>query len=188
MNFSIDGYNTNQIFELLVSRVLQFKPDKIVYVMCLNDFDFEDSSGAKIRYFKKPNSFLLEKLEKLYRHFLKIDFHLWHYEKNKQLVFGKIVEMKELLLEQNINFQIVLLPVFRFENSNNNFIAYPLSKMHIEIRRFMTKEHIDLVDLLEAFRDQEKPPNYFASDVWHPNNKGHDFISKQLIKPLLKDM
>ena len=47
MNHGMDGYNTIQIFELLTSRVLQFEPDKIVYVMGLNDFDFEGSSGKK---------------------------------------------------------------------------------------------------------------------------------------------
>ncbi len=185
MNFGIDGYNTSQIFELLSSKVLLFKPDKVVYVMCLNDFDFEDSSGEKIRFFKKPNSFVLKRLENLYRDSLNIDFHLWHFEKNKQQVYDKIVEMKQLLLEQNIDFQIVLVPVFGFEGSNINFTGYPLSRMHVEIMRFMKKEKIDEVDLLDAFKNQEKPPDYFACDAWHPNHEGHEFITIQLLKNLL---
>ncbi len=185
MNFGIDGYNIKQISELLTSRVLQFKPDKIVYVMCLNDFDFEQSSGKKIRYFNKPNSFVLEKLENLYIRYIRYtDYHIRHYKKNKQLFFDKIVEMKRLLLTQNIDFQIVAVPVFEWVDSNS-FATYPLSEMHIEIGRLMTKEHIDFVDLLEAFRNQEKPPKYFGLDVWHPNNEGHDFIAKQLLQRII---
>ena len=43
LNFSVDGYHTIQIAELLRSKVLQFEPDKVVYVLCLNDFDFSES-------------------------------------------------------------------------------------------------------------------------------------------------
>ncbi len=51
MNFEIDGFNTPQIYELIVSRVVAFSSDEIVYVMCLNDFDFKAASAKKIRYF-----------------------------------------------------------------------------------------------------------------------------------------
>ncbi len=101
MNFGVDGYNTIQIYELLATKVLPFEPDKVVYVMCLNDFDFEHSSGGKIRYFKKPDYFMLEKFELVYRHLL-IDFNSWHYGKNKESVFHKIMDMRRLLQENGI--------------------------------------------------------------------------------------
>ena len=186
MNHGIDGYNTIQIFELLTSRVLQFKPDKVVYVMSLNDFDFEESSGDKIKYFKAPNSFILKKLEKIYRRILRIDFHIWNFEKNKREVFKKIIEMKKLLHTRDIDFQIVLLPIFQFENSDKDFTAYPLSEMHFAIRQFLTNEQIEFIDLLESFRNQEKSPNYFAHDIWHPNEDGHDFIAKRLVQFLMR--
>ncbi len=188
LNHGIDGYNTIQIFELLTSKVLQFGPGKVVYVMCLNDFDFEESSGGKIRYFKKPNSFILEKLERLYRRFLRIDFHIWHFKKNKQQVFDKIINMKELLKARNIDLQIAVLPVFKFKDFEKDWNSYPLSQMHFAIRQFLIKEQIKFVDLLESFRNQEKPPAYFAHDIWHPNKEGHDFIAKQLLQFFLKDI
>ena len=187
MNHGIDGYNAIQIFELLTSRILQFEPNKIVYVMCLNDFDLEESSGGKKLYFNKPNSFVLKKFERLYRRFLRIDFHLWHFKKNKQQVFDKIVEMKQLLHAHKIDFQVVVLPVFRFKDSDKNFTAYPLSEMHFAIRQFLTKEQIDFIDLLEPLRNLEKPLKYFAFDIWHPNEEGHDFIAKQLLQFVLRD-
>ena len=188
LNHGIDGYNTIQISELLSSRVIQFKPDKIVYVMCLNDFDFEDSSGGKLLYFNKPNSFLFREVERVYRRLLRTDFHVWHFTKNKQEVFDSIFGMKQFLDEKNIDFQIVVVPVFRFQESDKNFNAYPLSELHLAIRQFATNQHIDFIDLLESFSNQEKPPEYFSNDIWHPNDAGHDFIAKQLLPFTLKDL
>ena len=67
LNFGVDGYNTVQIAENLEKRVLAFDPDKVLYLLCLNDFDFEDASGLKIRFFKKPQSFFLSSMARLYR-------------------------------------------------------------------------------------------------------------------------
>jgi lysophospholipase L1-like esterase len=188
MNHGIDGYNTIQIFELLTSRVLQFRPDTIVYVMCINDFDFEESSGGKSLYFNKPDSFVLKNFLELYRRLLRIDFHIWHFRKNKQVIFDKIVEMKELLRAQNIDFQIALIPVFGFNNSDKTFSAYPLYEIHFAIRQFLMTEQIDFIDLLDSFTGHEKPPDYFAYDIWHPNEKGHDFIAQKLLQFLTKNL
>lgn len=48
LNFGVDGYNTLQVEAQLGERVLDFQPDKVVYVMCLNDFDFDDYPFAAI--------------------------------------------------------------------------------------------------------------------------------------------
>jgi lysophospholipase L1-like esterase len=188
LNHGIDGYNAIQIYELLSSKVLQFKPDKIVYVMSLNDFDFEKSAAGKIRYFKKPNSFVLKELEELYRTLLRIDFHLWHFKKNRQKVFDTIVAMKRLLHAQNVDFHVALLPVFEFRGSDQSFADYPLSEMHSAIGQMLKEKQINFIDLLECFRNQVKTPNYFAYDIWHPNEEGHDFIAKQLLHFLTRNM
>ena len=59
LKFGIDGYHAIQINELIRTKVLAFSPDIVVYTMCLNDFDFNQPSGRKIRYFKKPESWFL---------------------------------------------------------------------------------------------------------------------------------
>ena len=59
LNFGIDGYNTPQIQRQLMTKVFRYSPDLVIYALCLNDFDFEEASGDKIRFFKKPESFLL---------------------------------------------------------------------------------------------------------------------------------
>jgi hypothetical protein len=186
LNHGIDGYNTLQIFELLKTKVLNFQPDDVVYVMCLNDFDFDESSGAKSRYFRKPGSFLLEKVQHIYRDFLHRDFHLWHFSKNKQQVFNTIVEMHKLLVAKGIGFHVVVVPVFSFENHDDSFSAYPLSEMHLEIAGFLGQQKIHFIDLFGFFKNAGKPPSYFAHDNWHPNKEGHDLIASHLVEFLLQ--
>ncbi len=182
LNFGIDSYNTFQVHELLVSRVLAFNPDKVIYMMCLNDFVFGGGSfDNKARYFIKPESFILEFLQKVYRRLRRIDFHQWYFIQNKQRVFDRITEMKHLISEQDIEFQILVLPVFRFEGSEENYKNYPFDNMHREIDEFLLKEHIAFVDLLEHFKNQGKPPASFSTDIWHPNEEGHDIIAKVLV-------
>jgi len=186
-NHGIDGYNAIQIFELLKSRILQFEPDEIVYVMCLNDFDFEESSGDKIRYFNKPDSFILEKLQAIYRDLLGIDFHQWHFNKNKQQVFNTLLEMQQLLASRNIDFHIAILPVFRFTDPDKSFASYPLSEIHFEISQFLIEQDIHSIDLLESFKNENKPPKYFAHDIWHPNKEGHEVIATRLLQFLFRN-
>ncbi len=187
LNHGIDGYNTPQIAELLTSKVLQFEPNKVVYVMCLNDFDFEDSSGDKIRYFKKPISFLYKRVEKAYKEYKNEEFHLWHFHKNRSEVFEKISDMKALLDEKGIGFQVVIVPIFYFDGYEKSFEKYPISEIHMALRDFLTKENIDYMDLLDDFKAEKKAPSYFSHDIWHPNPIGNDFIAKKLVPFVLKE-
>ena len=50
---------------------------------------------------------------------------------------------------------------------------------------FLKNEQIDAVDLLESFREQEKPPRHFSIDLWHPNEEGHELIATRLL-PFVK--
>jgi hypothetical protein len=77
LNFGVDGYNALQIRDLLTARVLDFEPDQVVYVMCLNDSDFTDSSGRKISYFRTPTSFLLLNLERRWRSVIGTESSFW---------------------------------------------------------------------------------------------------------------
>jgi len=112
LNFGVDGYNTVQIFELLRTKVIRFSPDKSIDIMHLNDFDFEEASGNKIRYFRKPKSFFLRKVEQLYKHLSKTDYYLYYFEKNKHVVFENILEMRGILREKGMDFMVTILPVF----------------------------------------------------------------------------
>jgi lysophospholipase L1-like esterase len=184
MNFGVDGYDADQITELLRSRVLKFQPSKVIYVMCLNDFDFDDASGQKILYFRKPTSFVLAHLQKvLLRPLFKdgsVEYHSWYFWKNKETVFERIIDMQKLLREKGVAFQVVVVPIFDFGNGNN-FSEYPLRTMHLEIDDFLHRSGIEYLDLLDSFAQQHQPASYFALDVWHPNAIGHALIAEQLV-------
>jgi lysophospholipase L1-like esterase len=195
LNFGIDGYNPDQIYELLRSRVMQFEPNKVVYVMCLNDFDLTDASGEKIRYYRKPHSFVIEELRALFTPRLTWDardseainnnvkYHIWHYKKNRMHVFDKIREMRDFLHAKAISFEVVVVPVFRFSISNE-FTNYPFMTMHHQIDDILGDNKIDFLDLINAFSQQSRPGTLLSTDVWHPNPAGHDFIAEQLVKGL----
>jgi lysophospholipase L1-like esterase len=183
MNFGVDGYQVMQIYEISRTKVLQFLPDKVVYMMCLNDFDFEDASGEKILYFKKPGSFFLKKLEYLYKQLSQKEYHRYYFERNKQTAFHYLSKMHELLEREGIRFQVVLLPVF--EESDDGFKNYPLKDLHQQIAKVLTEHKIEVVDLMDNFTKQDKAPKFYAYDIWHPNEAGHRFIAQQLLGPVL---
>ncbi|MGZ9036270.1 MAG: SGNH/GDSL hydrolase family protein [Burkholderiales bacterium] len=184
LNFAIDGYNTPQIYELLRTKTLHFAPDKVVYMLCMNDFDFQESADAKIRYFKKPPSFLLAALERFYGYrILGLDFHQFHFRKNKKIVYEKILDMKAMLERERISFQVILLPVF--PDAATDFEKYPIRNMHSEIGLFLEENRIPYFDLLEAFKESGKPPKFYSLDMWHPNTEGHRLIAQKSLGAIL---
>ncbi len=182
LNFGIDGYNTVQIAELLSTKAIPFQPDEVLYVMCLNDFEMHHWAGDKGRYFEKPDSFLMELFYKAHWRLFAIDFHLWHFRKSHPTIFQQIIAMKNFLLEKDIPFKVAILPIFRFDESELNFSQYPLVDVHRRIGEFLTREGIEFLDLLDAFRNQPLAPNQLAKNVWHPNTDGHNIIAKQLVR------
>ena len=181
-NFAVDGYSTPQILEMVRTNVLQFAPDSVVYVMCLNDFDFTQSSGSKIKYFRKPRSFFLNEIDKVKRRLHGNDFHQYAYKKNRNSVFQSIIDMKNLVEQANITFRVVVLPVF--PESPLTFDDYPVHNIHEALDSFFRQNGIQFVDLLDAFRESGQLPQYYASDAWHPNIEGHAFIAQQLLSSL----
>jgi len=180
MNFGVDGYQVMQIYELLRTKVLRFAPDKVVYMMSLNDFDFEDASGKKILFFKKPSSFFLEKLGQLYRRLSQKEYYRYYFEKNSETGLRAVVGMRDLLMSRAIPFQIVLLPVF--EASDKGFEHYRLRDLHRQISSMLAQHDIEVVDLVEDFAKQNGTQQSYAHDVWHPNDEGHRFIAQRLLK------
>ena len=179
MNFGVGGYNVVQINELLHARVISFEPDKVVYAMCLNDFDFEDASGERIRYYRRPTSFLLPQLrEKIRGHFHK-DYHRQHFEATKEIAFEEVRQMQSLLASRGIEYQVVILPVFPQDLDARS--EYPHKALHQEIGQQLDADGIAFVDLLDAFEATGQPLKNFGLDIWHPNEQGHGIIADALL-------
>ncbi len=179
LNFGIDGYNTVQIAELLRTRVLDFHPEEVVYVLCLNDFDFADSSGQKIRYFRRPDSFTLALLRKVARKLSGLDFHEYHFRQNQDRVYREIEDMHTLLTARGIAFRVAVLPVFFLESES--FADYSLTLVHDEIIAALDARGVESVDLLTRFQAARVAPRDVARDVWHPLPAGHDVIAHAML-------
>jgi lysophospholipase L1-like esterase len=179
LNFGVDGYNTLQVEALLGERVLDFQPDKVVYVMCLNDFDFDDASGDKIKYFRKPDGFLRPRIERLLkRNLLGQSYYQFHFDKHRDEVFASISAMKQWLDQRGVDFQVVLLPVF--PKRRPSFDDYPYAAIHEEIMAFFDHDEIPAIDLLGDFQASNRPPWDYSFDQWHPSPLGHEFIAERL--------
>jgi lysophospholipase L1-like esterase len=185
LNFGVDGYHALQIRELLTAKVLAFQPDQVVYVMCLNDFDFTDSSGRKISYFRKPRSFLLQDLDRAWRALRGTEFHHHHFSKHRDEVFGAILEMKRALEERQAGLLVALVPVFpEGKDGVDYFARYPLVDLHREVVAFCGRNDVPVHDLLEDFRRQPAPPDRYARDLWHLTEEGHRVVAESLLPAL----
>ncbi len=185
LNFSVDGYNATQIEALITSRVLEYASDTVVYVMCLNDFDFDTSSGVKTLYFNKPRSFFLARLDRAYRKWTGIDFHRHHFRRNKEEVFASIFGMRDSVVQAGASFVVVIVPIF--PKTERDWRRYHLRDLHLEIDRVLEAAEIPVVDLLVSFEAQEQPVNELSLDVWHPNVAGNRIIAEALANSILGD-
>jgi lysophospholipase L1-like esterase len=186
LNFAVDGYHTLQLRELLTAKVLAFEPDEVVYVMCLNDFDFSDSSGRKISYFRRPWLFLPQDVERRYRSLRGIEFHHWHFGKNRDAVFRAILEMKDILANRHGDFLLAVVPVFPTTTGDPAYLDHhPLVDLHRQILAFASRHDIRAHDLLEDFRREEQPPERFCLDLWHLSVEGHRVVAEGLLPILL---
>ncbi|MEM1177206.1 MAG: SGNH/GDSL hydrolase family protein [Acidobacteriota bacterium] len=182
LNFGIDGYSAPQVGELLRTRVMDFSPDWVVYALCLNDFDFATSAGDKVRYFRKPKSFFLVKLEHLIRRLRGLDFHAYKFEKNREEVFGELLRMRDILGRSDAGFLLAVIPIFPVEV--NSFAGYPHEGIHRALDDFAVANGIGMTDALTAFRNAGGPPRAYANDVWHPNREGHRVIGESIAEIL----
>jgi lysophospholipase L1-like esterase len=191
MNFGVDGYNTLQVSEMAKVRVMGFHPDLVVYVMCLNDFDFDDGSEQKIKYFHKPACFTVLLARQLWTLLQQAEYITYYFGKNKQSVFDSMVELKDFLHARRTDYMVTIVPVF-FEYGpkppkprEGYFQRYRYSQVHEITTRFLQGHGIAVHDLLDDFKKRTEAYDYFALDSLHLNPTGHRFVAQALLKPIL---
>jgi lysophospholipase L1-like esterase len=185
LNFGVDGYNALQIRELLTAKVLAFEPDEVVYVLCLNDFDFSDSSGRKIAYFRKPRFFLPPWLQQRYRGLWRTEFHRYYFGKHRDDVFHAILDMQDVLAARKIAFLLAVVPVFPDRPGDPRYFDhYPLQDIHDAVARFAGEKGIRAHDLAADFRAQPPPPQRYLLDLWHLSAEGHRVVAEALYPEL----
>jgi lysophospholipase L1-like esterase len=179
LGFAIDGYNAIQVMEMVEKRVLPFRPDLVVYTLCMNDFDLEGASAGKMKYFRKPNSFFLRRVEKFYKQFF--EYHDYHFRKGGGIAIERILETSNVLTERGAKLLVVLLPIF----PEQGFADYPIGHMHKELATTLGQSGIPVLDLLHSPLTQGASPRTYARDIWHLNEQGHELVASLLAKALL---
>ncbi len=182
MSFAVDGYNAIQVLELLRDRVLPFTPDIIVYVMCMNDFDFVRASGKKGKYFNKPDSFFLRALDRVFRRLSGKNYYEYFFHKNKEIVFSEILKQAASMNSFDIEFRVALVPMFRGGNFKSEYL---IPDMHKEIATTLIDNDVTVIDLLAAFTQEISHPSFFALDEIHMNAEGHRLVAGHFIDVIL---
>ncbi|MBL8379241.1 MAG: SGNH/GDSL hydrolase family protein [Burkholderiales bacterium] len=194
LNFAIDGYSTPQIARMLSDRVLGFFPDIVVYTLCLNDFDFDDASGEKIRYFRKPASFFLHDMRKLLRRTVASEYHDYYFQRNAVAALADIASMRDAAHRAGAAFQIFVVPVFRddrvsmtgriWSHKIESFEVYPLVDLHRKIASALAQKDLPSFDLLPKFVASGGRPIDFSGDIWHLNERGHELVAESIVAVL----
>lgn len=187
MNFGVDGYHALQIIELVRTRVLAFAPDQIVYVLCLNDFDFEDASGDKIVYFKPPRSFLLRDLRRLAHLLTGTEYHRHHYDRTRDEVLNALENLDRWLRRRGVPWIVAIMPAFPKHDPPppDFFLHYPHASIHAEIVAFLEARDVPVTDLFFPIVQTGLPARELAVDLWHPTARGHRVIAQALSRRLL---
>jgi len=183
MSFAVGGYSGIQVAEMLRSKVIPFSPDIVVYVMCMNDFDFTHASGQLMKYFRKPENFLMRFLERTYSKFFTDHYYIYHFQKNRAVVFAEIFKLKTEMDNHGIDFRVALMPIFEDENSLS---TYSILAMHTEISTILTENEIPVIDFLHTFTNTNLPRTSFALDELHLNEAGHLIAANHLADELLR--
>jgi lysophospholipase L1-like esterase len=181
LSISIDGYTGIQVLELAREKALPFSPSLVVYVLCMNDFDFVRSSGQKRKYFEKPRSFFLRVINRAYFKVLGGDYYRSAYKNNGATVLSDVVNTGRILGSEGMEFVVVLMPTFgKIENGD----SYPLIWLHQEITAALVSQSVQVIDLLPELQQFGELAD-FGMDEIHLNQVGHELVAETLVDQLL---
>ena len=183
MSFAVGGYSALQVAELIREKVVRFAPDIVVYVMCMNDFDFVHASGQIMKYFRKPENFFLRFVERTYAKFFVDHYYEYHFAKTRDTVFDELYQLKAELDAQGIELVVATMPIFDGDDSGEN---YPISTMHTEILDALRERNIRVIDFRGTFDNHDAPRQSYAFDDVHLTAEAHELAAQKFARELLR--
>jgi lysophospholipase L1-like esterase len=181
MSVSIDGYSGEQVLELIRERAIAFSPDVVVYVMCMNDFDFVRASGMKKKFFAKPESFFLRVIRRIYIKFLGGDYYEQTFKENGATVLTDVAHTNQLLTESGVEFYVALMPILKI---NDPYDEYPLTWLHAEIYSQLQGQQVPVIDLRPGLEEHAQLIS-LGFDELHLNERGHEETARLLVEAIL---
>jgi hypothetical protein len=195
-NFGVPGYNTQQEVETLLTKGLAYSPDIVILSYCLNDRSFE---AGRMPYAMARNALQkraaddsksLQWLAKsaLFRYvYFGLLFKLTGADDEIERRFGGVFadtvkqsfeRLAELSRTHDFRVIVSVFPLFRKKKAED-FEGYSFLSEHAHVRTLSEENGLVHLDLLEAFRACAKE-GPVASDVYHPNERGHRCAAETL--------
>lgn len=113
------------------------------------------------------------------------------------LSFNLLKELKKESQENQIKFMLVLVPIraqlyeSQLLSAKRSLFGIPLERFDLSLPQkvlaeFCKKEGIPVLDLLPAFKRQEKANNFYFQHDLHWNEDGHSYAAEQILNFLHK--
>ena len=121
LNFGTPGYGLEEISRFLEIHWPQYRPQKVIYLLNLNDFSrrntiYEGADNGLYRIYKRPGlkmPFFIRKA--IYRmvkggQMSSVAWYRWLYQGNKEKGLAEIEKMKKFAEDQGFEYSVVLFP------------------------------------------------------------------------------
>jgi lysophospholipase L1-like esterase len=185
LNFGIGNYNTVQQVNLFQEKGLKYKPDQVTMFFFINDaellkgpssLEFLSKSQLVTFYWSRLRGlFATNNSESGY-----FDYYTQLYSDSSQgwqEARAAMLRMKKLALENDIVFQVILLPEL------HELVDYPFKDVYSLVVSFLKENDIDVLDTTPAFENEVEPMKlWVARDDAHPNARAHKIIANSSIE------
>jgi lysophospholipase L1-like esterase len=185
LNFGIGNYNTVQQVNLFKEKGLKYKPDQVTMFFFINDAELLRKSSS-LEFLSKSQlvTFYWSRLRGIFSNNSSesgyLDYYTQLYSDSSegwQEWQAAMLEMKKIALDNDIVFQVVLLPEL------HDLVDYPFNDIYGLVETYLDENNIDVIDITSAFMDEKDPMKlWVARDDAHPNARAHKIIADSSVE------
>ena len=180
LNFGIGNYNTVQQVNLFEEKGLKYRPDQVTMFFFINDAELlKERSSLEFLSRSELVTFYWSRLRGLFADTASESGYMNYYSElysdnsqGWQEAKAAMLKMKKLALDNEIEFQVVLLPEL------HELVDYPFSDIYGLVADFLGNNDIDVLDVTPDFGGETDPMRlWVAPDDAHPNARAHKIIA-----------
>lgn len=189
LNFGVTNTSTQEQLDLLENYVLSFSPDVVVIVTFLNDTErigTLDFMGLRVFPRVRRRSFLFNAVVSKVEGFVVGRVMVAHYRSGYREDNSSWTDVKaaleaasELARSADVHLVVAIYPILIQLGEN-----YPFRGIHETIARYCRSIGVEVVDLLDAFGDQDGSELWVHRSDQHPNEVAHGLAAEWLAKAI----